>query len=270
VGGFLIGVAPWAAVFAIKGREAFHSLNSTQSHATVFRIATTAMMPIGLGLRDSAVIGWTIYLGCLVGLVVFAVQRRFELACCAACVVLWPIVLTLARVPALPTAYRYTFMMAPAVLILVCYLASVMRLAVILTAAVLVATAHTMSGQTHGFAGASDCSQSYTAVGRDLVAHGRTAVWGSYWVASPLAVCDYPQLTVGVAGEKGDAVSAHAAAAAPASTYIVLAGQALDTEISIWASRHDRRATRTTLDGFAVWSLTQKVLPQTMDLRGAS
>ena len=93
-------------------------------------------------------------------------------------------------------------------------------------------------------------------------------MWGSYWVAGVLAVCQYPRLAVGVASEKGDASWAHEAAAAPQSTYVVYAGQAMDKTLAAWTARHDRGATRTIFHGLAVWLLSEQVSPQVIHLQG--
>jgi hypothetical protein len=272
--GFLVGVAPWAAVFIIHGKQALHSLGTGQSHGIVFKDSVTILVPVALGLGHTTgtweLIGWSIYAGSAACFVIFALLRRFELTGCAACVVIWPFVISLARVPVVPSSYRYALLMVPPLLILVCHLGSLLRLSVILALAVFASTADTISRQTDRFTASPVCSSGYREVEDYLVAHGRTALWGSYWIASPLAVCEYPHLAVGVAAEKGDAQWAHTAAAAPQSTYVVGAGRALVYEIGTWAATHDRHAARTKMAGFAVWSLTVRELPKTMDLRGSS
>ena len=269
--GFLLGVSPWIAFFAMRGRSALRVFHTSESHWTVFRDSVVQLIPVSLGsgTSDSSVlIGWSVFLGSAVCLAVFLARRHFELACCAASIVLWPFLVVASGVTVVPAAYRYAFLISGPLAVLVCYLASLARLSVILALFVLLSVAETSWVQTRGFAATPACDPTYSDVREYLDSYHRTAVWGSYWVAGVLAVCQYPRLAVGVASEKGDASWAHEAAAAPQSTYVVYAGQAMDKTLAAWTALHDREATRTIFRGLAVWLLSEQVSPQVIHLQG--
>jgi hypothetical protein len=270
--GFAIGVFPWVAVFAF-GHKPFRSFGAHQHDVTVIRESVAWLIPLALGLgssrRSQELFGWLVFLGATACLVVFLTLRRYELACCAASVVLWPFVVVLLRVPVNEGPWRYAFPMVPALIIVVSHLASLLRLSVLLAVAAFVSVFDVASVQTRRFSPAPACPASYSELGSYLEDRGRTAVWGSYWVASPLAICDYPHLAVGVADEKGDSRWAHAAAAAPQSTYVVYSGHAMDFEIADWARRHDVRALRRNVAGYAVWLLSERASPRSLGLIGA-
>jgi hypothetical protein len=270
--GFLVGLSPWLAVFAIQGRSAFHSLGTTQSTATAFKDSIKELLPVALSLRASGHppgwVGWAVFIAALAGLPVFLAMRRFELACCAASLVLWPFVVVALKVPVLPSAYRYGYLMAPALLVLICYLASLLRLSVLVAIAVVLFVSDTAWYQTDHFASGPMCPPSFAKVADYLTAQQRTAVWGAYWLAAPLGVCEYPRLAVGVAAERGDSIWAHQAAAAGHTTYVVFAGKAMDQAIGSWAHLHDPRADRVVIAPFALWLLSQRATPGQLDLRG--
>ena len=271
--GLIVGVLPWLTVFASKGTKALHSLGTKQSHVTAFTEAVTKLIAVSLNLGSSlpaqAAIGWAVFVGSAVCLTLFLVQSRFELACCSASVVLWPFVVSALRVPIIAPAYRYAFLLAAPLLVIVCHLASLVRLSVIVALAVLVWVAHATYAQTNRFASAPVCNPALRVIGSYLISEGRTAVWGSYWAGGVLAVCQYPQLTVGISAGKGDASWARVAAATPKSTYVVTVGGAQDHEIRAWTHLHDPQTTRRVIGTYAVWLLPDSVPPTTMHLRGA-
>ena len=114
--GFLLGLSPWIAFFAMRGRSALRVFHTSQSHWTVFKDSVVQLIPVSLGsgTSDSSVlIGWSVFLGSAVCLAVFLARRHFELACCAASIVLWPFLVVAAGVAVVPAAYRYAFLIQP-------------------------------------------------------------------------------------------------------------------------------------------------------------
>ena len=149
--GFLLGLSPWIAFFAMRGRSALRVFHTSQSHWTVFKDSVVQLIPVSLGsgTSDSSVlIGWSVFLGSAVCLAVFLARRHFELACCAASIVLWPFLVVAAGVAVVPAAYRYAFLISAPLAVLVCYLASLARLSVILALFVLLSVAETSWVQT--------------------------------------------------------------------------------------------------------------------------
>jgi hypothetical protein len=125
------------------------------------------------------------------------------------------------------------------------------------------------ASNTSTFTRVPACDHSLHYVADFLVAHGRARVWGSYWLAGDLALCEHTRLDAAAVAPTRDAAAEREATAAPLSTYVVFPQNALDNEIARWTAAHDPGAERALVAGYAVWSFAHQVRPSVMGLDSA-
>jgi 4-amino-4-deoxy-L-arabinose transferase-like glycosyltransferase len=281
----LIGVAPWLAYFALHGSAASQLQTVTGSRATALKHTVTEVLPTALigGERRAGVIwaltnaaphrlallGAAIYAGTAAYTVVAVARREIALAVCGTSVLLWPFVLIVGHVPISPDTYRYGLIPVAPLLLLAANLLSKVRLAPALAVAALVLVTFTIARDTSTFATAPSCNEQLNATSRFLIAQHRTAVWASYWVSAPLELCSAERVTVASIAPVRDHLAEVRAASARRSTFVVIPGKTLDSQLQTWTRAHHATVTRTTESGFATWEFDTKVTPAQIGLNSA-
>lgn len=277
------GVGPWIAYFAIHGTGAYHSQAVGESKLATARHTITQVLAgaltvipkrVGLiwsldtpGHKVLVAAGVLAYLFAVASTAVFVARRQVALAACGAAVVIWPVVMVVGHVPMPVSGYRYGFLVVAPLLVLAGYWVSRLRASLVLAAgAVVYAAAATWSGTYH-FASAPHCNPGLVTTGHYLESHGRTAVWGSYWLAADLMVCS-DHLTVAPAAFDRDGLSRREALAAPRSTYVVFAGQGLDQQIRALTSAEGFPVRRAVIGGYAIWLFDGRTTPVDLQLSG--
>ena len=281
----VLGVSPWLAFFVVHGRKAFTLQQTTGGLYAPLRHSVTQVLPTALfgGQKRSDVIWATPMLSPhraeAVGMVIMAISllvalvsmftRRIGILACALSVILWPVLLVLGHVPIAVATFRYGFIVLPPILVIAGYLVSLVRASVLFGGLTLLSSTWITFSDTGHLSAAPSCNVSVTSVDRWLVAHDRTAVWASYWLAGPMEVCDYRYLTVSAVAPIRDHAAEIAALKAPVSTYVVFSGNQLDAELLAWMHANPGTAQRMLVAGYAVYTFDRATEPAQMRLVGA-
>jgi hypothetical protein len=197
------------------------------------------------------------------------IVRRWGLACCAASILLWPLVLTAGHVPLSLATFRYGLVAVPPLLLEVAFLLSIVRLAVVLAVATAGLSWTVASHDTHGLAADKACLPALTSLASDLEAQGHHQVWASYWIAADLTVCARPGMTAAATSVSRDVIARKSVAATSPSVYVAFVDNGVDQEIGAYVHNHPGSATRRVLDSFAVWVFSSRVEPDQMNLNSA-
>jgi hypothetical protein len=282
----VVGVSPWLVYFVRHGSAAFATKYTDQSKFTALRGAMVNVMPTALagGLRRAGLI-WAGSARSHTELVLIAVAvfggtgllflwflftRQWLLAATAATVLLWPIVLVFGHVLLVTSAERYGFIAVPALLIEGAWLFSRVRLSVGL-AALLIAFSTYMSGhQTQWFAASPSCLPSLNGLATQLEAGGHTRVWAAYWISADLTFCSDDKVEAAATNVPRDMQAQAAAQAQTKPVYVVFSGNALDKQIGAYVAANQGVATRTVIEGFAVWYFNTQVEPAQMALNATT
>ena len=277
------GLSPWIIYFAVHGRSALHLQTTTGSRLTDLRHSVTIVLPTALVAGQTRAgliwttshppprfVGLAVYLAVLVCAVVFIVRRQISLAACAVSVLIWPIVLIVGHVPVSLASFRYGLIVVPPLLLIACHLFSLLRVSLVVAVGALASVLLVTLPDTSSFRTAPVCNTTLSVTAKYLSAEGRTAAWGSYWLASALMVCSQPRITVAAVQPDRDRAAEAAAAAAARSTYIVFDGNELDQEIDAWNRSNRALAQRSVVPGgYVVWMFESRVSPATMKLHGS-
>jgi hypothetical protein len=278
----LVGVSPWLAYFALHGRSAFAVQADSQSDLTAVRHSIGTVLPAALTASEKrvglvwavnspshsvlAAMGGAVMVLSLICLIGFVVARRWGLSCCAASILLWPWVLTAAHVPLGLATFRYGLIAVPPLLLVVAFLLSTIRLALVLAVVTASLSWTIASRDTHGLAADKACLPSLTSLASHLETHGYHHVWAAYWIAADLTVCARPGLSAAATSVSRDVVARKSAASASPSVYVGFVDNGLDQQIGAYIHDHPGLATRRVLDGFAVWIFSTRVEPDQMKL----
>jgi len=281
----MVGVAPWAAYFALHGRAALHFQRVTGSRITDLKHTVTQVLPSALvggerrvgdiwaltnaSSRHLALLGVGIYLAAAAYTAVALMRRQTALALCGASVVIWPFVLILGHVPISPESYRYGLIPIAPILLLAAHLFSKSRLSVLFGVVALGLAASAISADTANFAAVPSCSPMLIDTSRFLVSQHRTVIWASYWLSGPLDLCSHEQVTASSIAPQRDHFAEVRAAATSRSTYVVFPGKALDQRLLAWTRTHHAGGTRITAGGYATWEFNTRITPTQIGLNSA-
>lgn len=281
----LVGVVPWLAYFAVHGRHALQVQQTREGRATALAHSITQVIPTVLdgGQKRfdliwmipgpvgafAAVIGIVVLLGVCGLTAYFAVRRQVGLLCCCASVLLWPLVLVAGHVPVSTASFRYGLIVVAPLLVLGAWVFARLRLSLLLAVLAVASTVRIAWIDTSAFAAVPACSPGVSAVDSWLEQHGRDHVWASYWLASTLEVCAPTRVTAAAVAPQRDHRAVVAAEQAPASTYVVFAGNQLDMQLTRLAA-HGGALHKTVVGGYAVWTFDQPAGPGDLQLQGGA
>jgi hypothetical protein len=272
----LVGLLPWIMFIALHGRDALDQQAVADPRTKLFQQSISRALPVALlsgqervadfwvidpyRQRLFGLLGVTTYVVALGCLAYFVARRNVAMAACCASVGLWPVVLTLGHVPVTEATGRYGLIAVPPLLLLGAYLLSLARLSALLAVVAVLYSFAVTGSNTETFASAPVCSPGIVAVGDHLESKQREAVWGSYWLAGILTYCSEGRISVASATPPTrDGTAEDEARRAPASTFVVYAGNVLDQDIARFAESRGMKAVRTELGGYAVWTFPGRV-----------
>jgi hypothetical protein len=279
------GVSPWLAYFAVHGSSAFQTQSVTSSRIDALKSSVSEVLPTALiggqrqfGLisapstRSSSLleaVGLVAIFASVALLVWFAVTRRWALAGAALAVVVWPLVLTAGHVPDGVVSFRYGFIVVPPLLIEAAYLASRLRLSLVLAGALGAMSVYVSGHDTGWYAASPICPGSLQQLDTRLAAQGHTKVFAAYWMAEDMTVCSGGRVQAGSTTVGRDALAGQEAAAQNRPVYVDFAGNAMGAEIRDYVTAHPGVAERQQIDGYSVWYFHSRVEPAQIRIESA-
>jgi hypothetical protein len=273
----VIGAAPWLWTNLMGG---FGSLNPpmavTQPLSLRLKTSIKETLPRGTILRlahasprGASLLGAALLVSAVLAVLYAMVRRQPVPASAAVCVLMWPALIVASGVFLNGESYRYAFVLAAPVAVLVAWL--VRRpppFAVgVVVVVVWLSVASLWRGTQHFKAVPMEDANTKALVAR-LVADHRTHVYAGYWVSYLLSVESNTRVTASPTVVVRDVEYQRLADTVPKATYVFTAGQGLDQQVNQWLQTH-RGGTRISIGQYAVYEFDGPIRPEHLPVQSA-
>lgn len=189
-------------------------------------------------------------------------RGRPGFAACGAAGLVWPVLVAASGMLVAPSSYRYAFFLLPALCLLAAAVAARLPVRVTLLGLAAAVSLHGLVAYGDGLRPAPRPNPSVAAVADHLVAAGRTAAFGTYWVGYPVTLAADERAVVAPLTNDRYPEHTRLARAAPRSTYVVPAGGHADAAISTWVADVGVPVRRSAFGSLAVHEFDRRVLPE--------